>query len=122
MFGLTCVREVFDAPVPSRLPGAPGALEGVFALRGIVLPLWRTDHLLGVAGDAAPGVCLRIMVDDVHAGLLVDNVHGLATLGSDRGPSDAWWTDSSGHVDIAGRNETVTVVDIAAMAARMGAR
>lgn len=110
------VHEVLDAPRPTRLPGAVAALEGVFAVRGTVLPLWRTDGLLDLDGDPSPAVCVRVRAaEGVHVGLLVDEVHGLAAVDDDRPPGSDWWTDGAVHLTIRDRTETVTVIDVAAL-------
>lgn len=122
LFPVDCALEVLDAPRASPLPGTRAALEGVVALRGMVLPLWRTDRVLQLParpGDPAPRVCVRALVRGTQVCLLVDDVHGLVDVGNDLGPSDAWWTDGSVHLRIGGRPETVTVLDVAALAARL---
>jgi chemotaxis signal transduction protein len=116
---VAAVREVFDAPTPTRLPGRVDGLEGVFALRGRVLPLWRADLLLGLAGHHRPATCVRMATGDVQLALLVDAVGGLVAVTSADGHSEGWWTAGSAHLEIGGRAESVIVVDAAAIATKV---
>ena len=51
---LATVREVLPRPPLTPVPGAPPALQGLFNLRGTIVPLLDTAALLGVASAPAP--------------------------------------------------------------------
>jgi purine-binding chemotaxis protein CheW len=74
------VVEVAEVGEISPVPGAPPAIAGVRNLRGTVLPVMDVAPLLGAAPD---GPRRRLVVTEVRgarAGILVDDVSGIAAL------------------------------------------
>ncbi|MFB4392465.1 MULTISPECIES: chemotaxis protein CheW [unclassified Pseudomonas] len=73
------VAEVLREPRSSRVPGVQPWVRGVANVRGRLLPLMDLSAFFGL-GQAAPGKQRRVLVldvEDLFAGLLVDEVVGL---------------------------------------------
>ena len=81
------VREVVAGIQPTHLPTAPGFLVGVFNLRGEVVPLFDTAALLNLRGSDVTSTAIVVSSTAGPAGLLVDDVPKMETLGAPVGPS-----------------------------------
>jgi chemotaxis signal transduction protein len=105
---LDVVHEVLDAPAATPVPGGPPALVGIAAVRGRIVPVWRADALLGIAGGPDPARCVRLGVDGVGFALLVDAVEGLLRPAEVHGGDGAWW--AAGTAQTAGDDPRVLSV------------
>jgi chemotaxis signal transduction protein len=108
---LTRVREVVPAPAPTRLPGAPPPLLGVFNLRGDVVPLFDTAALLGLPAGAAGD---RVAVADTArgpAGLIMHGRPDRAELEQQAGPAERDGAVARYSLDGGARLATLIDVD-----------
>jgi purine-binding chemotaxis protein CheW len=74
------VREVVPQPVLTPLPGAPRAVLGVINLRGDVVPVLDTAHLLGLGGLEHVAFVAVAEADGGRAGLATDGEPSTADL------------------------------------------
>jgi chemotaxis signal transduction protein len=83
------VREVVPEPVLTPLPGAPRGVLGVINLRGDVVPVLDTAHLLGL------GTLARVAYVAV-----AETDGGLAGLATDGEPTTADLQDRAGDAEL----------------------
>ena len=88
---MTWVREVVAAPLVTEVPTAPGAVLGVFNLRGDIVPLFDTAALLGL-GTAASGTFAAV----------VESAAGLAGLAATGIPESVELGESIGATETEG--------------------
>jgi purine-binding chemotaxis protein CheW len=85
-FGLDIlqVQEIRDSVRPTAIPSAPAYFKGVTNLRGEFVPVIDLRVKLGVAapGVAPEGVTIIINAGGQRAGIVVDSVSEVLTIGS----------------------------------------
>ena len=94
------VREVVADPRPTRLPTAPTVFQGVFNLRGEIVPLFDTAALLGFPRPAYASLAIVVSLPAGPAGLMVSALPTMENLGDAIGPSELRGT--AGTFDVAG--------------------
>ena len=113
------VREVVSAPQPTKLPTVPGAVLGVFNLRGEIVPLLDVEVLLSL-GVTAPAL-FAVVVESIFgpAAIAASTVPETVSLSEPIGPSETPGT--SGLYAVGTR--IVTFLDLDALIApdRIGA-
>jgi purine-binding chemotaxis protein CheW len=83
---ISSVREIVRMPEVTRLPNAPGLIEGIVDLRGAVIPVIDLAHALGRGrSHSGPGSRLVVLeVDGLAFGLQVDRATEVLSIDSDR--------------------------------------
>ena len=72
---LTAAVEAMELPALAPLPGAPALLLGMFAERGVPLPVFSASGVLNVQGnERGEGVLVIVRDGDREVGLVVDEV------------------------------------------------
>jgi purine-binding chemotaxis protein CheW len=82
---ITTVREIIRYVAPSATAAARGVIQGLISLRGRTLPIVDLSSRLGQRLEV--GSRTRILVLEVPGGtvgLIVDDVHGILPIPSDR--------------------------------------
>lgn len=75
------VREIIPVMGVTRMPNAPGYLKGVLNLRGQIIAVIDLAERLGIEGDAEADRRIIVLdLEEVRAGLLVDNVLEVARV------------------------------------------
>lgn len=79
------VREILPAHVPTRIPGAPGAVRGLVNVRGMLVTVVDAAEAVGLGAGAASDAGSIILVERASrpVGLLVDEVLDLVTVQAD---------------------------------------
>jgi purine-binding chemotaxis protein CheW len=82
------VLETGAMPAVTTLPNVPGWVRGVTNLRGDVIAVLDLRRFLGVAEREPAGssrmLVLRLEGNEPVAGMLVDQIHGIASLAAER--------------------------------------
>ncbi|WP_076072541.1 chemotaxis protein CheW [Sphingomonas montana] len=77
---LAAIRHVADAVAATPLPGAPAAVIGVFARRGVIHTLFDPAAVLGVERGGGPGTVLLLQHDRPFVAIRVDAVQDVVQL------------------------------------------
>ena len=79
------VRQAVPRPDKvARLPRSHGALEGVFKLRGQVVPIVDLRPWMGLTADSHPPHVMVLGTHDRVVGVATDAIHGLLRLRASR--------------------------------------
>jgi chemotaxis signal transduction protein len=110
------VREIAKLGQVTPVPGAPGAVLGVWNLRGDVMAVLDLAALLGLAGNAEPSRIVVVENGERHGGLAVEAVLDVGPIPESLEPAD------SGHLSGAVLIERtpVGVLDLDAVLATVG--
>src|SRR5262249_57160274 len=71
---LANAEEAVESLAVHPLPGSPPGMLGVAQLRGVMLPVYAAEPLLGVAPAADANVTLIVRGRDGRAGIVIDDV------------------------------------------------
>ncbi|OGG97159.1 MAG: hypothetical protein A2527_10860 [Candidatus Lambdaproteobacteria bacterium RIFOXYD2_FULL_50_16] len=71
------VREVIPPPDIRHIPKAPGFVEGVFSLRGEIIPVVDLRKLFGVEPKSADFKVILRQIKEVTIGYMVDQVNNV---------------------------------------------
>lgn len=74
------VQEIVNLPQVTKLPQAPGYIEGITNLRGRVIPLVNLKQLAGIPGESAGEKVIVITSGRITFGILVDGITGVISL------------------------------------------
>ncbi len=77
------VREIINTPVITRMPQAPGYIEGVTNLRGSIIVIVSLRSLLNINGaqnEGAGGKIIVISSGKITFGVLVDGITGVVEV------------------------------------------
>jgi len=108
---LEWAREVVAAPAVTRLVTAPGAVLGLFNLRGQIIPLLDTAALLGTGSTETAAFAIVVDGADGLAGLATTGVPRRETLGAPVAPSELAGTTGQFRVG----QEVATLLDPAVL-------
>ena len=71
---LANAEEAVESLAVHPLPGSPAGMLGVAPLRGVMLPIYAAEPLLGVAPAPDANVTLIVRGHDGRAGIVIDDV------------------------------------------------
>lgn len=109
------VREVVVLGATTPVPGAPASVVGVMNLRGGVLPLVEARPLLGLPVRPGAERALVLADGDHRAGVLIEQVLGLAALDAVQPPAEPDATELVvGHLT-SEAGDRATLLDARAM-------
>jgi len=81
---ITTVQEIIRYTRPRTIPSAPPSVRGVINLRGKIIPVVDLKARLQLAGgDAEESKIVIVEAGAVTAGLIVDDVDEVITVGTD---------------------------------------
>ncbi len=77
------VREILPSSIPTRIPGAPEAVQGLINVRGLLVTVIDAARAIGASGDAgvrAGGSVILVEKGQRPVGLAVDEVLDLVSV------------------------------------------
>lgn len=78
------VQEIINRPQLTKLPQAPGYIDGVANLRGRIIPIINLKKLVGLS-DAVPGEKVIVVSSGrLTFGVLIDGITGVITIEDDQ--------------------------------------
>jgi purine-binding chemotaxis protein CheW len=108
---IAMVQEIIRHTPARRIPGSPSHVLGVINLRGRIIPVVDLRARLGMATDPPADAKIVVLeMSEFSAGVLVDQVREVLTVGADRcepPPGDA---GHAGYIDAVARLEGRPVV------------
>jgi len=73
------VQEIVNVPSVTKLPQAPGYIEGITNLRGKIIPVVNLKKLVGLPGEGGEKVIV-ISSGRIVFGILVDSITGVVSI------------------------------------------
>jgi len=83
------IRAVLSAAEPTPVPGASDILAGVINFRGVILPVFRLEHVLG-AGDTERGATIVFGEYRPEFAIFASAVEGVADLSASELRTVSW--------------------------------
>ena len=98
------VREVINRVPVTKMPNTPDCVDGVFSLRGKVMPLVDLARVLSAVRDKEPSKIIVCELNNFHVGFLVDEVSRIQRIS---------WSAMEPPPNVTNSEEVVGIVKIA---------